>query len=192
MPGSFQALLSKGLTGGKKKKKKQEEKAALLKLYFPCLFIVNFTPCEKDSTFPPHMSPGLRNNFFPWGACPPCCCYFSFKEWRVRVRDGGTIPIAVPFWCPFGTKLWGRMLFLSGPLWPLTLTVRMCVPTFFIPPALWGMSLWPVSCWLRVWVWGFLLWLSGLRTGHCLYEDAGSIPSPKQWVKDLALPRVVV
>ena len=38
----------------------------------------------------------------------------------------------------------------------------------------------------------FLLFLSGLRTGCNLGEDAGSIPSPTQWVKDLALLQSVV
>ena len=31
------------------------------------------------------------------------------------------------------------------------------------------------------------MWLSGLRTGHCLCEDLGLIPGLAQWVKDLAL-----
>ena len=33
----------------------------------------------------------------------------------------------------------------------------------------------------------FLLWLSGLKTQHCLCEDESSIPGLIQWVKDLAL-----
>ena len=37
----------------------------------------------------------------------------------------------------------------------------------------------------------FLLWLSGLRTRHSVCEDVGSVPSPTQWVKDLALPQAV-
>ena len=31
----------------------------------------------------------------------------------------------------------------------------------------------------------FLLWLSGLRTQYCLFEDVSSIPGLTQWVKDL-------
>ena len=38
----------------------------------------------------------------------------------------------------------------------------------------------------------FLLWLSELRTWHCLNEDAGSFPALSQWVKDLVLPQAVV
>ena len=34
----------------------------------------------------------------------------------------------------------------------------------------------------------FLLWLGGLRTWHCLWEDAGLIPGLTQWVKNLVLP----
>ena len=34
---------------------------------------------------------------------------------------------------------------------------------------------------------GLLLWLSRLRTQHCLCEDARSIPGLTQWVNDLAL-----
>lgn len=45
--GSSQALLLKG----------QEEKAIPLKLYFRCLFILNFTACEKNYGIPPHVSP---------------------------------------------------------------------------------------------------------------------------------------
>ena len=33
----------------------------------------------------------------------------------------------------------------------------------------------------------FPLWLSGLRTQGSVYENAGLIPGPAQWVKDLAL-----
>lgn len=33
----------------------------------------------------------------------------------------------------------------------------------------------------------FLLWLSGLRTWHCVLENMGSIPSLAQW--DLTLPQ---
>ena len=38
----------------------------------------------------------------------------------------------------------------------------------------------------------FLLWLSRLRTQHCLCEDAGSMPWLAQWGKDLALPQAAV
>ena len=34
----------------------------------------------------------------------------------------------------------------------------------------------------------FPVWLSGLRTQHCLHENAGSIPGLTEWVNDLALP----
>ena len=39
---------------------------------------------------------------------------------------------------------------------------------------------------------GLLLWLSKLRTQHCLCEDVNLIPGLVQWVKDLALLQTVV
>ena len=38
----------------------------------------------------------------------------------------------------------------------------------------------------------FPLWLSRLRPGHSIYEDAGLIPGLLQWVKDPAMPQAVV
>ena len=38
----------------------------------------------------------------------------------------------------------------------------------------------------------FLLWLSRLRTRHCLLEDAGSSPGLAQWVNDLGFPQAAV
>ena len=35
----------------------------------------------------------------------------------------------------------------------------------------------------------FSVWLSGLRTQHCVCEDVGLIPGFVQWVKDLMLPQ---
>ena len=35
----------------------------------------------------------------------------------------------------------------------------------------------------------FLLWLSGLRIGHCLCEDAGLIPDLAERVKGLEFPQ---
>ena len=39
---------------------------------------------------------------------------------------------------------------------------------------------------------GFPLWLSRLRAGRSVCEDADSIPGLAQWVKDLALLQAVV
>ena len=39
---------------------------------------------------------------------------------------------------------------------------------------------------------GFPLWLSGLRTQHCVYEDLGWITGLTRWVKDLALSQAAV
>ena len=36
------------------------------------------------------------------------------------------------------------------------------------------------------------MWLSGLRTQHCIREDSGLTPGFVQWVKDLALQQAVV
>ena len=38
----------------------------------------------------------------------------------------------------------------------------------------------------------FLLWFSGLRARHSVYEDVGLIPGLVQWVKDLVLPQAAV
>ena len=38
----------------------------------------------------------------------------------------------------------------------------------------------------------FPLWLSGLKTQHCLCDNAGLIPGFTQWVKDPTLPQAVV
>ena len=41
---------------------------------------------------------------------------------------------------------------------------------------------------IRSWIsWEFPLWLSGLRTGHSLCEDVGSIPGLAQWVSGASL-----
>ena len=40
--------------------------------------------------------------------------------------------------------------------------------------------------------WGFLLWLSGLRTQHSAHEDVGSIPGLTHWIKDSALLQAAV
>ena len=37
----------------------------------------------------------------------------------------------------------------------------------------------------------FSLWFKGLRTRHCLCEDAGLIHGLSQWVKDPKLPQAV-
>ena len=38
----------------------------------------------------------------------------------------------------------------------------------------------------------FLLWLSGLKARNSVHEDAGSIPSLVQWVKDPVLLQAAV
>ena len=80
MQGSSQTLLLKAWD----EKKKQEEKAIPLKLYFQCLFILNFIACEKNYDIPPspHVRPEWRNNyFFP---VAPILCAAVFQSQRVE------------------------------------------------------------------------------------------------------------
>ena len=44
---------------------------------------------------------------------------------------------------------------------------------------------------LKIEMMEFLSWISGLRTQHCLHEDAGSVPGLTHWVKDPALLQAV-
>ena len=54
----------------------------------------------------------------------------------VASSDGGLAPGAVQCWCPFGTEIFGRIPFLSGPLWSPALWVSVCPlppPSFHLP-----------------------------------------------------------
>ena len=50
---------------------------------------------------------------------------------------------------------------------------------------------WPLVL-LKLYCLEFLLWLSGLRTWHSVFEDVGSVPGLPQWVKDRTLLKAAV
>ena len=79
--------------------------------------------------------------------------------------------------------LWHR--FEPPPCPDPLLCVLSCLNTIIKSPA----PIPQIICSFNDKLWSFPLWLSGLRTRHCLCEDVGLIPGITQWVKNLALPQ---